>query len=411
MWQSILIIKAFSVAILLLLGAGSFARMTAQVAEAASARKFDAFGQINGEDQSARLDNYAIQLQNEPASIGYVLAYGPEGSGWGTGRSILDIIKEYLVNSRGIASDRLQFTYAGRNSDLTKPKVELWIVPPTAPAPTPVEQTTNISTFKGMFAQVNEGDYIPIINRFDEDCCGPPVPDVDRASFADLMQVQKQARGYIVAFNGDTALPGAWKRVAERQVEDLKKHGVDESRLRIVFGGSTKKTGFQLWVTSANAPPPVKDAGPERPASKAVEVGTYSAEDLGNEENAKAIIDRVSESLRLQPTLRAYLIVRYGVPPEEEAEESSTTSTPEEPMPEEETQSPTPEPIEANIPLVIETWRKQLESKYKFGENRFVVVSTVSRDFEGKRLQIWLVPKDQPLPALDAEQEDEPGDF
>jgi hypothetical protein len=52
-----------------------------------------------------------------------------------------------------------------------------------------------------------------------------------------------------------------------------------------------------------------------------------------------------------------------------------------------------------------------LESKYKFGENRFVVVSTVSRDFEGKRLQIWLVPKDQPLPALDAEQEDEPGDF
>src|SRR4029077_3471509 len=40
------------------------------------ARKFDEYGNIKFNDEKARLDNYSIQLQNEPGSQGYIIAYG-----------------------------------------------------------------------------------------------------------------------------------------------------------------------------------------------------------------------------------------------------------------------------------------------------------------------------------------------
>ena len=39
-------------------------------------RKFDEFGDINCEDEMARLDNFAIQLQNEPCTKGVIIFYG-----------------------------------------------------------------------------------------------------------------------------------------------------------------------------------------------------------------------------------------------------------------------------------------------------------------------------------------------
>ena len=41
-----------------------------------SPRKFDEFGDINCEDEMARLDNFAIQLQQEPSWRGYIIFYG-----------------------------------------------------------------------------------------------------------------------------------------------------------------------------------------------------------------------------------------------------------------------------------------------------------------------------------------------
>jgi hypothetical protein len=40
------------------------------------ARKFDEYGNIRFNDEKARLDNYAIQLQNEPGSQGTIIVYG-----------------------------------------------------------------------------------------------------------------------------------------------------------------------------------------------------------------------------------------------------------------------------------------------------------------------------------------------
>lgn len=48
---------------------------TATIAAPPPSRKFDEYGDINFEDEKARLDNFAVQLQNEPSARGYIIAY------------------------------------------------------------------------------------------------------------------------------------------------------------------------------------------------------------------------------------------------------------------------------------------------------------------------------------------------
>ena len=91
--------------------------------------KFDEYGNIKFNDEKARLDNYAIQLQNQPGSQGYIIAYG---SCEGEAQARADRAKDYLVNTRGIDAGRLVTVDGGCRSEL---KVELWIVPTGATAP------------------------------------------------------------------------------------------------------------------------------------------------------------------------------------------------------------------------------------------------------------------------------------
>ncbi|HZN00248.1 MAG TPA: hypothetical protein VFB70_12680 [Pyrinomonadaceae bacterium] len=97
----------------------------------APARKFDEYGNIRFNDEKARLDNYAIQLQNEPGSTGTIIVYG---SCAGEAQQRGDRAKDYLVNTRGIEAGRITVVDGGCRAEL---KVELWIVPQGAAAPTP----------------------------------------------------------------------------------------------------------------------------------------------------------------------------------------------------------------------------------------------------------------------------------
>jgi hypothetical protein len=99
----------------------------------ANPTKFDEYGNIRFNDEKARLDNYAIQLQNEPGSTGTIIVYG---SCAGEAQQRGDRAKDYLVNTRGIEAGRITVVDGGCRSDLT---VQLWIVPQgsTAPAADP----------------------------------------------------------------------------------------------------------------------------------------------------------------------------------------------------------------------------------------------------------------------------------
>jgi hypothetical protein len=93
-------------------------------------RKFDTYGNIRFNDEKARLDNFAIQLQNEPTSQGYIIGYGACDA---EGLTRANRAKDYLVNTRGIDAGRLVTVDAGCLPEL---QVQLWVVPQGATPPT-----------------------------------------------------------------------------------------------------------------------------------------------------------------------------------------------------------------------------------------------------------------------------------
>lgn len=99
-------------------------------------KKFDEFPAIAYNDEKARLDNYAIAMQNDPGATAYVIVYpGQRGRPTDVQRHTNRIV-DYLVNSRAINAQRI-VTVVGPTRDVLL--VELWLCPqgakPPAPAP------------------------------------------------------------------------------------------------------------------------------------------------------------------------------------------------------------------------------------------------------------------------------------
>ena len=111
----------------LLLSAASQAIVCAQATGTTAARKWDEYGDINNEDVMARLDFFAIEVQKDPSSKAYVIGWGPEGEGRGSGRAILKITREYLVETRGLTDSRVETIYVGRKWPKNFPNIQLWI--------------------------------------------------------------------------------------------------------------------------------------------------------------------------------------------------------------------------------------------------------------------------------------------
>ena len=97
-------------------------------------RKFDEYPDIARNDEKARLDNFAIELQNDPTATGYILIYPERRGRSATAQARSTGIIDYLVNSRGIDARRI-VTLVGPQRDQLS--VELWLSPQGAAAPTP----------------------------------------------------------------------------------------------------------------------------------------------------------------------------------------------------------------------------------------------------------------------------------
>jgi hypothetical protein len=99
-----------------------------------TSRKFDEFSDIARNDEKARLDNYAVEIQNDPTSSAYVIVYPGRAGRSGDVQKHTARVVDYLVNSRGIDARRI-VTLVGRTRD--ELMVELWIAPRGATPPTP----------------------------------------------------------------------------------------------------------------------------------------------------------------------------------------------------------------------------------------------------------------------------------
>jgi hypothetical protein len=96
------------------------------------AQEFDECVSCSFDDQKARLDNLAVELQNDPSTIAYIIAYGGRMSPSAQVDKLMTRAREYLVSQRGIDVSRFVVVNGGFREEDT---VELWIVPSGAKPP------------------------------------------------------------------------------------------------------------------------------------------------------------------------------------------------------------------------------------------------------------------------------------
>lgn len=97
-------------------------------------RRFDEFPDISRNDEKARLDNFAIEMQNDPTATAYVIVYPGKAGKRGEVQEHSGRVVDYLVNSRGLDQHRI-VTLVGPKRDQLH--VELWLTPQGAMPPNP----------------------------------------------------------------------------------------------------------------------------------------------------------------------------------------------------------------------------------------------------------------------------------
>jgi hypothetical protein len=103
---------------------------------------FDSYGEIKRENEQARLDNFAIQLQNQPTARGALITFAGNPTYKGEATYKLRRATDYLVNVRDIARERLITVEAGYATNLT---TYLYIVPEGASLPSQLAPSLPLS--------------------------------------------------------------------------------------------------------------------------------------------------------------------------------------------------------------------------------------------------------------------------
>jgi hypothetical protein len=103
---------------------------------------FDQYDDIRFNDEKARLDNFAIALQSEPSSTGYIVFYAGSNCNATEAKARASRARRYLVSTRGITPGRI-VTVDGKYRNTLH--IELFIVPiggkPPTATPTSVRCT------------------------------------------------------------------------------------------------------------------------------------------------------------------------------------------------------------------------------------------------------------------------------
>ena len=119
-------------------------------------RQFDVCCSCSFDDQKARLDTLAVELQNDPSTTTYVIAYGGRTSRAGQADLLGTRARDYLVTNRGIDQSRIVVINGGfKETDC----VELWIIPQgaTPPQPEPTVQAGDARPAVGTPRRVRRG--------------------------------------------------------------------------------------------------------------------------------------------------------------------------------------------------------------------------------------------------------------
>ncbi len=220
------------------------------------ARKFDEFGDIQASDLIARLDNLAIQLQNEPNARGFLIVYRERRDLPGLSNRYAHRMKDYLVNMRGISSERVFTVDGGIAGCLTQ---ELWVVSPGgAPQPRP---------------DAYFDAYQPDAYKFDEHHFSSPraadgnsywrAPPEELLAYLEAFALElrknPKSHGYLIAYRSakqDRAGVAQSMLRAERNFL-MKNFGIKPGQITTIDGGTREWRTMELWIGQTRADVPI----------------------------------------------------------------------------------------------------------------------------------------------------------
>lgn len=252
----------------------------------AIARKFDEFGDIQISDLKARLDNFAIALQQEPNTKGFIIVYRTRNDLPGLSHSLALRSRNYVLENRSVTKDRLVTIDGGVAMCLTQ---ELWVVPPgTAPKPRDDLRVGHLYNPDHAWKFFEYG-FLPreLYGRFgvsktaadDEDRLDAYVDEVkkskDRLACL-IVYAQYDPKPGLVDYAGDYEAkreirldaPGtARKRLQVEKNALMRMYGLSPSRIHLIDGGYRKHRAVELWIVPVGEPLPVPtpNSYPTRP--------------------------------------------------------------------------------------------------------------------------------------------------
>jgi len=252
------------------------------------ARKFDEFGDVQYSDLIARLDNFAIQLQNEPASKGFILVYRTRRDLPGLNNAIAFRSKEYLINSRGIAHDKI-VTVDGGEADCQVQ--ELWIVPiGTTPTPRPDAYQRYFPDFDSPRKIDEYGFDPPSLSTQSASWFGNDPNAEYLETFATQLKKEPRTIACIIGYAQYNPRPGLVDYGNYEPVRDVKLdrrdiartrlkterhrlievYGISPSRIRLIDGGYRKRRMVELWIVprGQHLPIPTPNSFPPRQLQK-----------------------------------------------------------------------------------------------------------------------------------------------
>jgi hypothetical protein len=243
--------RIFTASLLLaLVCAPAFARRRQQPA---APRLIDSFGEINWSDLIARLDNFTVELRNEPGSKGVVVFYSAKQKFPAWPRRRADASLDYLVNTRGLDASRLSILNGGLREETT---FELWVVPPGAELPLKPFDVSLLMTGERTPLPLDRFFVIERGGRLETEYGGESNP-TSVGLFTYFAEVLKQApslRGCVIGYASRRGPLAAGRRIAAlAKLTMAKSHAVDVSRVVALGGGRRDYKTIELWLVPPGA--------------------------------------------------------------------------------------------------------------------------------------------------------------
>lgn len=262
--------------------------------------KIDEFGDsIKNEcDRTARLDQLAIALQNDPSSTGQVIIYlGADEPFSKQSESSYQhyklMVKTYLERSRGIDPSRLSYVNGGFRPKIT---TELWIIPergelpkPTNVVSKPIVPTDKISIYNKtyLFAPYEDSEPYDFLlasvkaeydktqkeweaefgNEETKDIESPKISKKEKedlelfwaeSNYGKIIKNQPDSKGVIIFYLDDTRLDikKVRKNLEKGRRRIAKESGISANKIEIIYGGYRDWVQADMWIVPKNIDKP-----------------------------------------------------------------------------------------------------------------------------------------------------------